>query len=628
MAGESAPSASPSRRTRVMSNRVQTAADQAVRECLAEHRSFALIAGAGSGKTTSLVEALAEIRTTHGATLRQNGQRIACITFTNRAVDVIRQRLGFDDLYHVSTLHSFLWNEINRFHRDIREVLQNIRLPALIAKASEDDNGGETKKARKARDRVSKLNQELEGISDVVDFSYDDVAFSDYLNGKLSHDDIIEVTGHLFRERRNFRRLIGVRYPFIFVDEAQDTFVPIVEGLNLTCNAPGLPLVGYFGDPWQQIYEGRAGDFAPPEGGLSITKVENFRCSPQVIAFLNAFRTDVEQVAAGSNADTQGSVEIRLVRAEEPEGPRKRYSDAQLDRALTAMDQAIEGWGWANNPDVIRLFLVRQMIARRLRFSGLQQLFTGQYASQRTQDDYETGDHHLLKPFLKVVCPLIEAADNAESRRVIDILRTNSPAYDPHGPNASRKLKEMVDQSKAQLEHLTELWNVGTIRDVLAYCRDNELIHFSDRLAEQLARPPRIEEYDEEVHSEEKGDWLADSFFAMPTSELFAYRDFIEENTPYSTQHGVKGEEYPNVLVVFDDVEANWNQYSFSKLLTPGTAGEPTEGQQERGRKLAYVCFSRAEQHLKILFFTPAPEATREELLTKGLFSDNQITMS
>lgn len=611
-----------------MPDRVQTAADQAVRECLAEHRSFALIAGAGSGKTTSLVDALAQIRSTQGTTLRQNGQRIACITFTNRAVDVIRQRLGFDDLYHVSTLHGFLWSEIGRFHRDIREALQNARLPALIAKTAEDDTGGTTKKAQKARAKVARLENELAGLPDVPEFKYDDVAFSDYLNGKLSHDDVIEIAGYLFRERQNFRRLIGVRYPFIFVDEAQDTFVPIVEGLNQTCAAPGLPLVGYFGDPWQQIYDGRAGDFQPPEGGLSITKVENFRCAPQVIAFLNAFRTDVEQVAAGPNAQVEGSVEIRLVRAEVPEGPRNRYSDAQLDRALVAMDRAVEDWGWADSPDVIRLFLVRQMIARRLKFSGLQQLFTGNYASQRAQDDYEAGEHYLLKPFLKTICPLMDAFGRGESRRTIDILRANSPAYDPQGVNANRKLREMIDQSNTQLNNLAEIWDAATIKDVLAYCRDNGLIGMSDRLAEQLARAPRAEEYDEETDGLEKGEWLADSFFAMPTNELLAYRDFIEQNTPYSTQHGVKGEEYPNVLVVFDDVEANWNQYSFSKLLTPATAGEPTEGQQERGRKLAYVCFSRAEQHLKILFFTPAPEATRDELIAKGLFSADQIVIA
>ena len=611
-----------------MPNRIPTDADQAVRECLEAERSFALIAGAGSGKTSSLVDALGEIRSSRGAILRRNGQRIACITFTNRAVEVIRERLGFDDLYHVSTLHSFLWGEISRFQRDIREALHNHRLPTLIAKAAEKDNGKETKTARKAREQVARLELERAGLTDVAQFTYDDVAFSDYPNGKLSHDDIIEIASYLMAERKNFRRMVGVRYPYIFVDEAQDTFVPIIEGLNLTCADAGLPLVGYFGDPWQQIYDGRAGDFAPPDGGLSITKVENFRCSPQVVGFLNAFRSDVVQVPAGPNANLDGSVEIRLIKAEDPEGERKRYSEAQLDRALNAMDQALESWGWAGRDDVMRLFLVRQMIARRLHFTNLQKLFTGPYASQRAQDDYEAGEHYLVKPFVKVIGPLIAAYKNGESRKVIDILRANSPAYDPRGDNANRKLREMVDQSKAHLVALAELWANGSTKDVLLYCKDQGILDVSNRLAEQLARAPRQEDFDEEQHNEEKGEWLADQFFCMPTDELFSYRDFILENTPYSTQHGVKGEEYPNVLVVFDDVEAAWSQYSFTKLLIPATSGEPTDGQQERGRKLAYVCFSRAELNLRILLFTTNPEAARQELLGKGMFSENQIVIA
>ena len=611
-----------------MTERIQTEADQAVRECLATHRSFALIAGAGSGKTTSLVDGLVAIRAMHGANLRRNGQRIACIAFTKRAVDVIQRRLGFDSLYHVSTLHSFLWAEISRFQHDIREALQIDRLPALIARAAEDDSGKETKTARKAREKIAKLGNELTQLAGVKEFVYGDIAFSDYLKGRLSHDDVIEIAGFLFRERRNFRRLIAMRYPFIFVDEAQDTFVSIIDGLNQTCLKPGLPMVGYFGDPWQQIYEGRAGDFRPPDGGLTITKVENFRCSPQVINLLNAFRRDVQQVPAGSNAEIKGSVEIRLVQAEAPEGPRKRYSEEQLDRALREMDRAVEAWGWKDQPDVIRLFLVRQMIARRLDFAELHKIFTGPYASQSAQEDYESGEHYLLRPFIKVICPLIDAATKGESRKVIDILRANSPAYDPHGRNANRKLKEMVDRSKEQLQELVEIWREATIKDVLIYCRDNELIRLSDRLASQLSRMPRTEEYDAEAHSEEKGEWLADNFFDMRTREIFAYCDFIIENTPYSTQHGVKGEEYPNVMVVFDDVEASWNQYNFAKLLTPGVAGEPTQGQYERGRKLAYVCFSRAEEHLRILFFTQTPEATRTELLARGLFTDEQIVIA
>src|SRR6185437_692555 len=144
-----------------MPDYVQTEADLAVRKCLETNCSFALIAGAGSGKTTSLIAALDAIRSRNGGTLRQNGQRIACVTYTRRAVEVIRSRLGFDDLYQVTTLHSFLWGEIGRFQRDLRDVLQYYRIPALLTKAREKDTGRATQEARKARDQVVRLESDL-----------------------------------------------------------------------------------------------------------------------------------------------------------------------------------------------------------------------------------------------------------------------------------------------------------------------------------------------------------------------------------------------------------------------------------------------------------------------------------
>ena len=76
---------------------------------------------------------------------------------------------------------------------------------------------------------------------------------------------------------------------------------------------------------------------------------------------------------------------------------------------------------------------------------------------------------------------------------------------------------------------------------------------------------------------------------------------------------------------MFDDVEAAWNQFSFTKTLTPQTSGGPTEGQLEKSRKLAYVCFSRAMKNLRILLFTPNAESARDELLEAGMFSADQI---
>lgn len=608
-----------------MAVRIETAADAEVRHCLDNHCNFALIAGAGSGKTSSLVEALERVRDREGRQLRQNAQQIACITFTKRAVEVIKARLGFDDLFYVSTLHSFLWGQLKRFQTDIREALRLDRLPGQIAKEQEKDDGGNSRKAREARAKVERLAGELAALDSVDRFAYDDTKFSDYLKGQLSHDDVIAVATYLFAQNSTFRRIIGLKFPYLFVDEAQDTFEGIVAGLNLVCGGEGLPIVGYFGDPWQQIYDGSAGDFGPPLGGLTITKTENFRCSESVIRLLNAYRADVEQYAAGENKGREGSVVFRLVRAEKPEEPRNRYSEAQIGRALACMDTALADWGWAEDDDVIKLFLVRQMIARRMGFASLNRLFTGPFASSHAEDAFEAGEHFLLRPLTDTIYPLVVAHQAGDSRQVIDILRRDSPAFAVDGPNASKTLKSMVDTSTALVVELNDRWVSGTIGDVLRLCVDKQLTRASDRLREHLTRPPRPEEYNEEEFGVDKGDWLADSLLASDTSQIPAYASFISKNTAFSTQHGVKGEEYGRVLVVYDDVEANWNNYNFSKTLTPATAGEPTDGQRERGRKLAYVSFSRALQDLRLLFFTADPETARDELINNKLVGPEQI---
>ena len=610
-----------------MGVRIESEADTLVRKCLDERRSFAMIAGAGSGKTSSLIDALGRIREQEGDFLRKHGQRIACITFTNRAVEVIKTRLGFDDLYLVSTLHGFLWGQISRFHDDIREALYERRIPTLIEEAKEKDDGGKSKKAQKARTKVERLTAERAALVSVEFFEYSDNNFSDYGKGQISHDDVIEIATYLFSKNSTFRRITGLRFPYIFVDEAQDTFEGIVTGLNLVCAGTGLPMIGYFGDPWQQIYDRSAGGFAPPDGGEVITKTENFRCSKSVIRLLNTYRGDVEQYAAGENKGCEGSVEFRLIQAEEPTEPRKRYSEDQIDRALARMDAAVADWGWGGREDIMKLFLARQMIARRLGFADLNRLFTGDYASSRAQDAFEVGEHFLLKPFLSTIYPLITAQNQGDERKIINVLRRDSPAFAVDGLNAQKSLKSMIETSNALIAQLQALWNTEMIGTILRFCIEKQIIQSSERLCEHLDRAPRSEEFDEDLHSLDKGDWLADSLFKMAAESVGRYADYMVNNTAYSTQHGVKGEEYAKVMVVYDDVEAAWNQYSFNKVLTPLTAGEPTERQRSLTQKLAYVSFSRAKEDLRVLLFTSDPEGARAELLDSKLLTPGQISV-
>jgi DNA helicase-2/ATP-dependent DNA helicase PcrA len=220
----------------------------------------------------------------------------------------------------------------------------------------------------------------------------------------------------------------------------------------------------------------------------------------------------------------------------------------------------------------------------------------------------------------------VRAQRGGDSRLIIDILRRNSPAYAVDGVNADKTLRSMVDRSIDVVSRLDERWGVLPIGDILRFSAEHQLIRVGERLRAHLDRDPRDKDYDPDQYSEEKGDWLADVLFQMDASEIDSYAAFIGTKTAYSTQHGVKGEEYPKVLVVYDDVEASWHNYNFGKLLTPGAAGGAgTDKQQTRGRKLAYVSFSRALEDLRVLLFTPNPETAREELVANGLLTVDQI---
>lgn len=605
-----------------------TEADIQIRQCLDDNQSFSVVAGAGSGKTTSLLMALDHIRTTVGKQLLQNDQQVVCITYTNRATDVISERLGWDDLFVISTIHSFLWGEIKRFTDEIRLALKETLIPAKIEKYEERDNGGSSKRAIKARKKVTTLTANLSDLEKVEKFKYDETSnFSNYAEGKLSHDDLINIAGHMIFNHEMLQKIIGQKYPYIFIDEAQDTFKKIIEAFNNICKKGDLPIVGYFGDPMQQIYRDRMGNFGTSDNTSVITKMENFRSSPQIIDLLNSFRQDVQQYPAGDNADIDGNVELILVQAQDPEAPRSRYSQEQLDQVASKFDEILKSWDWYEKKNVKLLFLARQMIARRLGFEELHKLFTGEYSSFRSKEDYESGEHFLLKPFINTIWPIVERYNEQDMRSVMDILRKNSPAFKPEGENSHKSLKEMIEMAEQLVNELVEYWETNTLGPILQFVRDNHLSNLSDQLLEDLDREPMNDEYNSEEHSDDKGRWLADNFFTMDPSQIPKYVNFVENNTTFSTQHGVKGEEYANVVVLFDDIEAAWNLYSFSKMLTPGTSGEGTEGQQKRSKKLAYVCFSRAEVNLKIILFSPDPNTAKAELLDAGIFKKGQIML-
>ena len=139
------------------------AADETILGCLnlEKPRSFFLYAGAGSGKTRSLVEAIRRVCHEQGRRLWLTGQKIGVITYTNAACDEIKQRLEFDPRVEVSTIHAFAWSLIAGHDGNIRQWLATRLLQdvAELEQAQAKGRPGSKAATDRARSIESKLRR-------------------------------------------------------------------------------------------------------------------------------------------------------------------------------------------------------------------------------------------------------------------------------------------------------------------------------------------------------------------------------------------------------------------------------------------------------------------------------------
>ncbi|MGF1817749.1 UvrD-helicase domain-containing protein [Vibrio splendidus] len=92
---------------------VELQVQESINKHIDDFNSFRFNAGAGAGKTYALIETLKYV-TINKITATKSPQKVACITYTNVAVNEIKSRLGNSDTVQVSTIHERLWEIIKR----------------------------------------------------------------------------------------------------------------------------------------------------------------------------------------------------------------------------------------------------------------------------------------------------------------------------------------------------------------------------------------------------------------------------------------------------------------------------------------------------------------------------------
>lgn len=200
-------------------------------------RSYFLFAGAGSGKTRTLVEVL---RRMTGVVEHEKGGRLArrlqiygrsirVVTYTKNAVAVIKGRLGGNDLVDVSTIHAFCWELISGFNDDIREALVAIKQAQLERETAEAVAKPRGITAAKQRD-LDEIEADIEAfrLTDVFIYNPDRETHG---AGALAHKHVLDATAWLLQHKSTLQTILKDRHPIILIDESQDTMKGMLDAL-------------------------------------------------------------------------------------------------------------------------------------------------------------------------------------------------------------------------------------------------------------------------------------------------------------------------------------------------------------------------------------------------------------
>lgn len=626
-------------------NIVDSAVDEELYACsnLDSPQSFLLFAGAGSGKTRSLVSLLERLRTQEGRRLWLGRRKVRVITYTNAACDEINRRLGFDPLVEVSTIHSFCWSLIETFHTDIREWLRtnlHHEIEELRALAARGRAG-----TRAAKDRelsIASKERRLARLDDIQTFTYSPTGDRQG-RGALGHSEVLAIAADFLTQADGILQEILVnQYPILLIDESQDTTRQLMDAF-LTVQAANRErfCLGLFGDMMQRIYaDGKVGlAEALPDDWARPAKVMNHRCPPRVVQLINKIREEVDGQQQRPRTDKpDGTVRFFILGSNIAD---KRAAEARIaDR----MKQITGDQEWTSTPAGYKtLTLEHHMAARR---AGFFKLFEALQQDDSLRTGLLDGSLPSLRLFTHDVLPLVEALRANDVFAVAALVRQRSPLLSAAALKAAGdKQEEKLAAVQASVESLASLWpdsNASpTFLEVLQVVSEFSLFEIPELLANILrrieaARPDVAPSAEDEAADPQNATIVAlQNFLMVPFEEIGPYADYVSGLASSATHQGVKGLEFPRVMVVIDDQEARGFLFSYEKLFgakakSDTDAKNEAEGKEttvDRTRRLFYVTCSRAEQSLAVAAYSANPAAVRETVIRQGWFAEEEVEM-
>lgn len=538
--------------------------DEIIIDTIKQGLSFRVEAGAGSGKTYSLNRVIEWIQANKWSEFQKKKQNVVCITYTNAAVDVIAERLDKDSFILPSTIHSFAWNAIKQYQSALKKIISSNEL----------------------------LQPKECDMTEIMEIQYT-LGHRYQENGilYLYHDDVISLFNTLL-DNAKFRKIFSDKYPLILIDEYQDSFQSIVERFIEYFISKGVgPQFGFFGDAWQTIYQSnKACGLIEHENIKEIKKGSNFRSAPKIVEMLNFIRPDLPQRSAIDGFDG----EITVITCDDYKGQRRTDRNFKYELPieefqirLSKLKDQIENNIIGSGENLKILMITHKVLASQQGYDKLLDVIS---------DGLKDKEDVFLLFFMNTVEPIYKALSENNMQLLFDTLKVKRyPINRKSEKQCWKELRERLSVARSQKSI-----------DVLKTVLDSKLIPV----------PQQIEGYYDLYYSAPETIYCSTNikeFLDLQYAQFLSAINFLYPESEFSTEHGVKGEEYDNVVFV---ISRGWNQYQFEKYIPMIKNGYPTDKEASyiRNRNLFYVCCSRPKKRLFIFISIPVDDVFRNYL--------------
>jgi len=652
----------PSQELLESEKQVQFDINSAIDNC--EHLIFN--AGAGAGKTHALIESLKYLIQKHGNRLKIHNQNIICITYTNVATNEIKERLGNSELVKVSTIHKRLWELIEPYQKQLVEIhkeniikhlqqleedlndeniknykeyqalikdkkdefIQLIKDKKDIFYKNKDKKVGELKEifseeftsyfktkgnfvaTTKTIFKINDFRFCLEKIVEGIDKKYMSVNYlSKYNNDILykmiiSHDTLLDYAFQIIGRYSTLQQILVNKYPYILVDEYQDTHENVVKILNILADYAQSNknkfFVGYFGDTAQNIYDDGVGENVDTlhHGLKKIYKIHNRRSANEVIEVINKIRNDgIEQESIYEDSSC-GSVKFYV------------GSSNNIDSFIAKYKQV---WAVNQGNKLHCLVLTNKLVAQ---YNGFENFYNILSSTTYYKKNWESVTTELLNnDILKLgnvpslFYRILKFKFDLEQSKTPLTTIINQEIYknlNLDGVDKLLQLLKSIHGSNLQ-RYLISMFEIYGSTDDENY---KKIIENLLSIEQEIGCDGLLSYFLNELYRDIEDDRIDDAtenIRQLLTIDFLEYKKWFhfinkeeKEEIVYHTYHGTKGEEYENVIVIM--------QNGFGKDLTKFSdffADSVELSKKKRyinTKNLLYVACSRAIKNLRILY--------------------------